>query len=186
MKGKARYFQVFALVTLLQPLMAKAHPFHWASESIGFVGGLIHPLTGADHLLIMLAVGLWASQSRRLGRMLMPWAFAFSMLMGCGLTLVPVEIAYAEPILYLAVSALALALIFVRKIPAHFAVLLPSGVALLHGYLHAYDMWLDADAFIYTLGFALTTMVLIYIGIAVGVALKWVAVQAFFGKSVEH
>lgn len=186
MKGKARYFQVFALLVFWQPLAAMAHPFHWASESIGFVGGLTHPLTGADHFLIMLAIGLWMSQIGKRWRIFMPLALAILMLLGCGLTLASVEIAYAEPVMYLAVLALGLTLIFGRKIPAHFAVLLPASVAVLHGYAHAYDMWLDADAITYTLGFASTTMILILVGMAVGAALKRQAVKSFFGASVER
>lgn len=182
MKGKARYFRMFALIALLQPLLAAAHPFHWASESIGFVGGLMHPLTGADHLLIMLAMGLWASQLDRAWRVLTPWVFAILMLIGCGLTLAAVEIAYAESIMYIAVLALAFALIFVRNIPVQFAVLLPAGVALLHGYVHAYDMWLDASAIMYTLGFASMMVVLISAGVAVGGALKWLAVKTFLAS----
>ena len=175
MKGKARYFQVFALAAVLQPLVATAHPLHWASESIGFWGGLLHPLTGADHLLIMLAVGLWISQIGNSWRVFMPVTFAIFMLIGCGLSLVSVEIAYAEPLMYLAVLALALTLILVRKIPAHFAILVPAGIAVLHGYVHAYEMWLDVDAITYTIGFDLSTMMLIAAGMTTGAVLKRLA-----------
>ncbi|MGY6275801.1 HupE/UreJ family protein [Methylomonas sp. MgM2] len=186
MKGKARYFQAFALAALLQPLAVTAHPFHWASESIGFIGGLIHPLTGVDHLIIMLATGLWVSRIGRPWHIFMPLAFAVLMLFGCGMTLVLIEIVYAEPLMHLAVLTLVMTLIRVRKIPGYFAIPLFTSVAVLHGYVHAYDMWLDFDTVTYTLGFSLTTMVLILVGIAVGVALNRLAVKSFFGKLIER
>lgn len=183
MKSKARYFRMFVFIALLQPLLAAAHPFHWASDSIGFVGGMMHPLTGADHLLISLTMGLSTFQLDKSWRVLTPWVFAICMLIGCGLTLVAtIEIAYAESIMYMAVLALVFALIFVPNIPVQFAVLLLVGVALLYGYVHAYDIWLDASSIMYTLGFALMMVVLVSTGIVGCGALKWFAVKTFLAN----
>ncbi|WNB76204.1 HupE/UreJ family protein [Methylomonas koyamae] len=146
---------------------AYAHPFHWASESIGFGSGLLHPFSSSDHILTMLAVGLWICRSGGARAVVsLGSAFLMLLLLGAGLALIPLEIAHAETLMYASVLVLGLLLASGRKL--HWALSLPviSGVAVSHGYVHTYDIWLDADALGYTAGFTVATLMLLAIGVA--------------------
>ena len=64
---------------LLTPALAFAHPGHGDN---GLVAGISHPLGGIDHLLAMVAVGLWAAQQKGNARWALPCAFVGTMLIG--------------------------------------------------------------------------------------------------------
>lgn len=190
MKSKARYFQMFSLVAMMHPLAAEAHPLHWPSESIGFLSGLIHPLSASDHIITMLMVGFWISQANnRRASKLMVLTFVSLMLVGGGLTLMPVEIANAENIMNLSALLLGLMLASGYKVSSLVTALIAGNLALFHGYVHAYDIWLDSDAFAYTAGFALATVALILMGIYINALINRCArknVTHFFGRISER
>ena len=167
MKSKTRYLQILSLAAMLQPIAVQAHPFHWASESIGFMEGLLHPLSASDHLITMLLLGFWISQVNRRAPKPMIVIFVSLMLIGVGLTLIPVEIANAENIVSLSVLTLGLILMSGHKVSSLITILLMGNLALFHGYVHAYDIWLDPNGLAYTTGFALATAALITVGIAI-------------------
>jgi urease accessory protein len=177
MNSKTRYFQILCLAVLAQPIVAVAHPMHWASDSIGFFSGMSHPLTGGDHIITMLVVGFWLSQANRQATKILPFLFIVLMLIGCGLSIIPIEIAHAECVMYL--SALLLATGY--KVSSLTATLMVGNLALFHGYVHAYDIWLDLDGLAYTVGFSLTTLALISMGIAIRIM-----VNRFTDKNVSH
>ena len=70
---------VFAIALFLSPAMAFAHAGH---DHSGVMAGLAHPVFGLDHLLAMLAVGLWAAQQSGAARWALPLTFVGSMLIG--------------------------------------------------------------------------------------------------------
>lgn len=181
MKSKARYFQSLSLVILAQPIVATAHPTHWASESIGFFSGMSHPLTGYDHIITMLSVGFWLSQANRHATKILPFTFIALMLIGCGLSIIPIEIAHAEHVMNLSALLLGLMLASGYKVSSLTATLLVGNLALFHGYVHAYDIWLDVDGLAYTVGFSLTTLALIAMGIAMRLM-----VNRFTNKNLSH
>lgn len=148
------------------PIVAEAHPFHWATESIGFLSGLLHPLSASDHIITMLIVGFWISQVNRLATMTVSLVFAVFMLIGGGLTLISVEIPHAESLMNLSALLLGSMLVTGYKVSSVVVALIAGNLALFHGYVHAYDIWLDSHAFAYTAGFALATLALISVGIS--------------------
>jgi len=164
MKGKMRFLHLISWLALMQPLLAEAHPLHWATESIGFIGGLIHPLTSLEHVLTMLAVGLWIVRGKNKAVDFMPVIFVALMLTGGSLALISVEIPHGELVMSLSVLVLGFILAAGIKASSPAAVVAVVNVAVLYGYTHAYDMLLDVDALAYTFGFALATVVLIVIG----------------------
>lgn len=152
---------------MVQPIVAEAHPLHWTSESIGFLSGLIHPLSSPDHIFIMLIVGFWISQASRLTTKIISLVFVALMLIGGGLTLIPVEIVNAEHVMNVLALTLGLMLASGYKVSSMIATFIVGNLALFHGYAHAYDIWLDRNAFSYTAGFALATVALIAVGICI-------------------
>lgn len=164
MKFKPDVFQIVSLAAMLQPSASEAHPFHWSSESVGFLSGLVHPWSGSDHIIAMLIVGFWIPQANRSATMILSLVFALLLLIGGGLTLVPVEIPYADNLTNLSALVLGLMLVGGYKASPVVMAVIVGNLAFFQGYVNAYDIWLDSDAFSYTAGFTLATLVLISIG----------------------
>jgi urease accessory protein len=149
---------------------ASAHTF--GAQGAGFAQGFAHPFGGVDHLLAMVAVGLWAAQ--RGGRALwaVPASFVAMMALGgvagaLGLTLPLVELAIAASLI-----ALGLAVAFAIRLPVALSALLVGLFALFHGHAHGSELPETASALAYGIGFIAATASLHAIGVATGLLLK--------------
>jgi urease accessory protein len=135
---------------------------------VSFTEGLLHPFSGLDHVLAMVAVGLWASQLGGRALWLLPLTFPAVMALGAalglsGVTLPWVEIGIAGSVMVLgAVVALALRPSLAISIP------LIGAFALLHGYSHGVELPASASALSYGAGFIAATLMLHAVGIATG------------------
>jgi len=134
----------------------------------GFVAGLLHPVTGPDHLLAMVAVGLWGAFLGRPLVYVLPVVFPTVMAFGGALgmiaaTLPPVEIGIALSVLLLGV---AIALAF--RAPVWAACVLVAVFAIFHGYAHGQELPSAADPLGYSVGFVLSTGFLHVVGIGLG------------------
>jgi len=134
----------------------------------GFLAGLLHPLTGLDHLLAMVAVGLWG---RFLGRpllYLLPMIFPLMMVAGAEIGMLDVPLPPIELGIALSVVALGTAVAFAWKAPVWLACPIAGLFALFHGYAHGRELPSAADPLGYAAGFVLATGSLHLAGIAVG------------------
>jgi urease accessory protein len=135
---------------------------------MSFTEGMLHPFSGLDHVLAMVAVGLWASQLGGRALWLLPLTFPAVMAVGAGLglsgvTLPWVEIGIAGSVMILgAVVALALRPSLAISVP------LIGAFALLHGYSHGIELPASASAVGYGVGFSVATLMLHAVGIATG------------------
>ena len=134
----------------------------------GFAAGLLHPLTGPDHLLAMVAVGLWGAFLGRPLIYLLPVIFPAMMVAGAELGMLdapmpPVELGIAVSVLTLGV-AIALG----WKAPVWLACPIAAAFALFHGYAHGRELPSAADPFGYSAGFVLATGGLHVFGILIG------------------
>jgi urease accessory protein len=145
---------------------ALAHPGH---DAAGFLGGLEHPLSGADHMLAMVAVGLWASLKG--GKVLVAWpaAFVAAMLAGYGLGLALPGASLVEPAILASVIVLGGLVAANVRTPFLAGVGLIALFGLAHGYAHGAEA--PAGGFTFPLGFALATLGLHLAGLGVGVGL---------------
>jgi urease accessory protein len=138
LKRRAR-LAVAVLAGLAVTLPAAAHPGH---PEGGFAAGLLHPLTGLDHLLALLAVGLWSRQLRH-GAVLPPVFLAAMALgaacAGAGLALPALETSIAATVLLLGTLA-ACAPGLQRRVPAQAAAVVVGGCAFLHGVAHGQEL----------------------------------------------
>lgn len=164
MRIKCRSFKLF-LALLMLPLVTEAHPFNLATESESLAGGVTHPLSSSDHIVTMLAIGLWVSQAGRRWVFVLPLVFVSLMLTGGMLPLLAIEIPFAKYGMYFSVLALGLLLANAYKTSIITGGLIVAAVALFHGYVHVYDMMLDVADSGYMTGFAVTTLLLIVAGI---------------------
>lgn len=139
----------------------------------GFISGFRHPLAGYDHLLAMVAVGLWGAILGRPLVVALPAIFPAMMVLGgvagmAGLPAPPVELGIALSVLVLGV-AIALA----WRAPVWLACLMVGAFALFHGYAHGQELPSAADPLGYSAGFVLATGLLHLAGVAIGlVALR--------------
>jgi urease accessory protein len=162
---------------LLIPTVAQAHAdvSHLALSAQGFSSGFLHPLTGLDHLLAMLAVGVWAAQNTRTSRWLLPLVFPFMMLLGAVISLQLTSAAGAagatgidasiETGIALSVLILGGLIAFAIRLPALASAALIALFALLHGYAHGTDLASAASGIAYALGFLSCTLFLHLLGL---------------------
>jgi urease accessory protein len=165
---KARHATAIALTTLL-PALAWAHPGH--NLQLGFIDGVLHPLSGLDHLAAMLAVGAWAAQLGGRLRWALPASFVALMLAGAVLGLSGMYVGAAEQGIAASLCVLGLLLAFAVRLPAAVSVLLVSGFALFHGYAHGVAAPQAAALVAYMGGFILSTIALHVVGFVMGNAL---------------
>lgn len=135
---------------------------------MSMAAGFVHPFSGVDHLLAMLAVGLWAAQSRRSTFWVLPLVFPLMMALGAvlGMTLgaLPgVELGVAS-----SVAVLGLLIAFAVRLPFAASVALVALFAMAHGYAHGTELPPGASALLYGAGFMVATAVLHLVGWIIG------------------
>jgi len=163
------YF-LFALM-LLWPLAAWAHVE--SGQAGGFLSGLSHPISGLDHVLAMIAVGLWGAQLGSPAVWLLPVAFPMMMAFGGMLGLMGIPVPGIE--VGIAVSGIVLgALILIeKKMPLFAALLIVAFFAIFHGHAHGTELEAGQNAMLYSLGFVLCTGTLHGLGIVIGLVHRW-------------
>ncbi len=156
---------VFILSLLAVPV-AQAH--NLAHQGASLSAGFTHPVSGWDHMLVMLAVGLWAAQQG--GRVVWRLPLVFVVLMtvgailaGAGFVLPAVETGIATSLLLLG-----LLIAFAVRLPAAFGMFLVGLFALFHGTAHGAEIPQSASALTFALGFMLATTLLLLLGIHLG------------------
>jgi urease accessory protein len=132
----------------------------------GFASGLAHPLRGLDHLLAMIAVGLWAAQQGGRALWAVPVAFVGAMLLGGGLAALGWGLPHVETAIALSVLVLGVLVATRRQWTVTAGMAIAAGFALFHGYAHGLEMPQAASPVGYALGFVLATVCLHGMGIA--------------------
>ncbi|HLU26156.1 MAG TPA: HupE/UreJ family protein [Longimicrobiales bacterium] len=163
------WLTLLVLGVLLLPAPVFAHPGH-PGESFGH--GLLHPFSGADHMLAMVAVGLLAARCTGAGRWALPASFVVAMLAGglVGLTGFGPEVASVEWVIAASVLVLGLMVSALPSVPVVTSTLIVAAFAVFHGYAHVAEMG-DAMPAGFLGGMTLGTAVLHAIGLVGGLAL---------------
>jgi urease accessory protein len=164
----------FLRITLAAAALLSADPAlaHTGAGAVhGFAAGFAHPMLGFDHLLAMVAVGLWAALVG--GRALWAWPLAFTgvMVVGAGLGFAPLGLPHLELSIGVSVVVLGLAAAFQLSLPVLAGAGLCGFFALFHGYAHGAEIPVEAGASAYVAGFTLATMMLHAAGLGVGSAM---------------
>ena len=160
-----------ALASLLWPALAWAHAEQGRAE--GFLAGLRHPVSGMDHVLAMIAVGLWGAQLGAPAIWLLPVTFPLVMAFGGMLGLAGVALPGVE--VGIAVSAIVLGLaVLAEGRPALWvAALIVGFFAIFHGHAHGAELPAGGDAVLYSAGFVVATGMLHATGIGIGLVHRW-------------
>ncbi|MDP3814180.1 HupE/UreJ family protein [Pseudomonas sp.] len=148
---------LFAIALFLTPAAAFAHSGH---DHSGLMAGLAHPLFGLDHLLAMLAVGLWAAQQSGAARWALPLSFVASMLLGGLLGFNGVQLPLVETGIAASVLAFGLLLAVAIRLPLALSLGLTALFALSHGLAHGLELPELASPWGYATGFVVATAAL--------------------------
>ncbi|MGQ9368717.1 HupE/UreJ family protein [Azospirillum sp. ST 5-10] len=147
---------------------ALAHTGH--PEGAGFVHGVLHPLGGIDHLLAMVAVGLWAARQGGRAVLLLPAAFVVMLVGGAALGMAGVALPAVEAAIAASVAVLGLLALLNRRLPLAAGMALVGAFAVFHGHAHGAEMPAGADALGYGLGFVAATVLLHAAGVVTALA----------------
>ena len=162
---KAKYslalFGLLAYVTILP--VAEAHTF--GSQGAGLMAGLTHPFVGLDHLLAMIAVGIWAGQLGGRAVWLIPLTFVSVMAAAATLASFGLLLPFMEPAIACSVLVLGLLIAGSVRLPTSVSALLVSLFAVFHGYAHGLELPQAASPILYGAGFVLATALLHGLGI---------------------
>jgi urease accessory protein len=167
---RAHRVPLAAALLALIPAVALAHPGHPGHQALGVWAGLLHPFTGADHMLAMLAVGLWAALRGDKALWAWPAAFVGALLVGFAIGASGVVLPIAEPMILASIIVLgALTAADVRTSTA-FGVVLMAVFGAVHGHAHGAESAGSTAGF--PLGMALSTLALHGVGLAAGFGLQ--------------
>jgi urease accessory protein len=155
-----------AAAVVLIPTVALAHAGH--GDTSGLVHGFTHPITGIDHVLAMVAVGVLAVQFSGPALWLIPLSFIGVMTVGGALGIAGFPLPFAELGVTLSVVVLGLAIAFPFRSQMLAAMALVGLFALFHGHAHGAEMPAAASALYYTAGFIGATALLHTTGIGLG------------------
>ncbi len=158
------------LAAAAAPAFAHLNP----DEHGSLLAGFSHPLFGADHILVMVAVGLWAAQiatgSSRNALWIVPSAFVGTMAVGFLLALAGISLPFVEPAILASVIGLGLLVATAVKLPVSAAAGVVGVFALFHGYAHGGELG-SAGALQFGIGFMIATALLHSAGIALGLGI---------------
>jgi len=162
---------VLRIFFLLWPMAALAHTR--GGEATGFFSGLEHPVSGLDHVLAMVAVGLWGAQLGQPAIWILPVTFPIVMAFGGMLGLMGVTLPGIE--VCIALSAIALGFMVLREAKPNLwaAAMLVAFFAIFHGHAHGTELPDGANALLYSIGFVMATGTLHAVGIGIGTIHRW-------------
>ena len=146
----------------------------------GFIDGVMHPLGGMDHLLIMLAIGLWATLLGGAAVWRMPLAFLAMMSIGAMGAASGIALPAPERAIELSLVIMGVLLWSRHRLKALPAMSVAGSFALFHGFVHANEITTGSDGLAYGLGFLATTASLHASGILLGLtASRWSKIFVF-------
>jgi len=148
---------LLAIGLLFSPALAFAHPGH---DHVGVLAGLAHPVFGLDHLLAMLAVGLWAAQQQGAARWALPLTFVATMLLGGLAGFAGFQMPLMETGIAGSVLALGLLVAVAVRPPLVVAAALTALFAASHGVAHGLELPELSSPWGYAAGFVVATAAL--------------------------
>jgi len=158
-------------------LLAAGPAFAHTEEGVagGFVSGFLHPVFGIDHLVAMVAVGLWGAQLGRPAIWVLPIAFPAVMAVGGFLGVVGVPLPMVEVGVASSAIVLGLSIAFVMRPSLTIAGLIVAAFAVFHGHAHGMELPDAANPLAYGVGFVLATGLLHLTGIVIGLLVAYPA-----------
>ena len=143
-----------------------------AGSAASFASGVAHPLSGADHLAVMVLVGLWAALRGGAALWVWPASFVSVMLIGGALGMTHIAIPFVEPGILASIVALGLMVALSVDLPVAVGATILGAFALLHGHSHGAEAADIVNGIEYMAGFALATTALHAVGVGCALVLQ--------------
>lgn len=159
---------------LLAATAASAHA-DAADATGGFLAGFLHPMLGWDHVVAMVAVGLWGAFLGAPAIWVLPVVFPVVMALGGVLGVVGVPIPAVETGIALSAIVLGAMVSLAARPPLAVAAVIVGAFAIFHGHAHGTELPASASPLVFSLGFVLATGLLHATGIAFGLLVRWPA-----------
>ncbi len=172
METRSRSFRYTLGATLLLAA-AFAHAHSETGVADGLVSGLLHPVVGLDHLIAMVAVGIWGAQLGSPAVWTLPVAFPMLMAGGALLGLAGFPLPAVEFGVSLSAALLGLLILFAIRLPLALAITVVALFGAWHGYAHGMELPSAVSPLAYGVGFVTATGLLHLAGILLGLLLRW-------------
>ena len=160
-----------ALLLLSLPATASAHTE--TGQVGGFASGFLHPLTGLDHIVAMVAVGLWGAFLAGRAMWMLPVVFPVVMAFGGALGVMGVPVPSVETGIALSGIVLGVMVALAVKPPLWVAAVIVGFFAVFHGHAHGTELPDSANPMTFAAGFVISTGLLHLCGIAFGLLVRW-------------
>lgn len=164
---------VFVILCLLYTGLVEAHTGNGIAG--GFGSGFFHPIFGLDHVIAMVAVGMWGAFLGAPAIWVLPVVFPLVMAFGGALGVLGVPLPAVEPGIALSAIVLGGMVAMAARPPIWFAACVVSVFAIFHGHAHGTELPTAANPLAYSLGFVIATGLLHVCGIAIGLLVRWPA-----------
>ena len=155
-----------ATALLLLPSLAWAHVEQ--GQAAGFFTGMEHPWSGLDHILAMIAVGLWGAQLGSPALWVLPIAFPMMMTVGAMMGLMTIPVPGVEVGIALSAVLLGLMVLCEARPKLPISVMLVGFFAIFHGHAHGTELPPGQSGLLYSMGFVIGTGLLHGVGILIG------------------
>jgi urease accessory protein len=178
MNKELKYLHLFAWMLVMAGYLIFTSPAHahvQQGQAVSFLTGLEHPWSGLDHVLAMIAVGLWGAQLGNPALWILPVTFPLVMSFGALLGLLGIPLPGIE--IGIALSAIVLGVMVLGEIRLKLllAGLLVGCFAVFHGHAHGTELPAGQSGMLYSMGFVIATGCLHGIGIGIGLIHRWPA-----------
>lgn len=165
------------LLALAVPMLLAALPAlgHTGEGVGGLASGLQHPISGLDHVLAMVAVGLWGAILGAPALWMLPVAFPVAMAFAGALGVIGVPLPFVEQGIAMSSIVLGGMVLFAQRPPLGVALAIVAVFAVFHGHAHGTELPASANPVAYAVGFVVATGLLHLAGIAIGFLTRWPA-----------
>src|SRR5215469_6656620 len=163
---RLRWFSMLSVLLAWTLMSIPAFAHSEKGEAIDFWGGFTHPIFGLDHVVAMVAVGLWGAFLGAPAIWLLPVVFPLVMAIAGALGVLGVPLTGVETGIALSAIALGAMVALAARPPLWIAAVLVGAFAVFHGYAHGVELPVGADAIAFSMGFVVATGMLHLFGIA--------------------
>jgi urease accessory protein len=173
---KKFYFSATVLLFLSVSSVASAHT--GVGIAGGFSSGFMHPILGWDHVVAMVAVGLWGAFLGIPAIWILPVVFPLVMAFGGALGVIGVPIPAVETGIATSAIVLGAMVALSARPPIWVAAVIVGAFAIFHGHAHGTELPGAANPLAYSIGFVIATGLLHILGIGFGLLVRWPAGKA--------
>jgi urease accessory protein len=161
------------MLLLTAILVDLSHAHEQTGSVIGIITGLKHPVSGMDHVLAMVAVGLWGAQLGAPALWVLPIAFPMVMAFGGMIGLMGISLPGIEVGIALSAIVLGIMVLTETRLPLWAAAVMVGFFAIFHGHAHGTELPAGSNGLLYSLGFVVATGTLHAVGIVLGLIYRW-------------